>query len=144
MGIVTHAVRAKDDATAHDLMSSTLKNQLKMDKRFNEHFLSFIVTKCDEVSATETFRSLNLKNDGRYRQLNKQLEKASSNSFGSKRKYGFADESPNAGKRSRVDGRGSMQMQTDVEDNTDCTEDQARRNLNAYCALKRAEVYFRN
>ncbi|THG94658.1 hypothetical protein EW026_g6853 [Hermanssonia centrifuga] len=61
--ILAPITRAVDDKTARDLMGDAFKMQLMMDGNYDDHAITFIATKCDDVSCSEVIRALNLDDD---------------------------------------------------------------------------------
>ncbi len=60
MWVVADIVRAIDDRVANELMSRSFKRQLLMDGRYHENFVTFIMTKTDQLTTHEVIQSLNL------------------------------------------------------------------------------------
>lgn len=60
MWVVADIVRAIDDKVANELMSRSFKRQLLMDGRYHENFVTFVMTKTDQVTTHEVMKSLNL------------------------------------------------------------------------------------
>ncbi|KAI9063349.1 hypothetical protein FKP32DRAFT_1592405 [Trametes sanguinea] len=58
--ILAPITRAVDDKTARDLMGDAFKMQLLMDGNYDSNTITFIATKCDDISCSEVIRALNL------------------------------------------------------------------------------------
>ncbi|TBU32140.1 hypothetical protein BD311DRAFT_775680 [Dichomitus squalens] len=61
--ILAPITRAVDDKTARDLMGDAFKMQLMMDGNYDANAITFIATKCDDISCSEVIRALNLEDD---------------------------------------------------------------------------------
>ncbi|KAF5388296.1 hypothetical protein D9615_000347 [Tricholomella constricta] len=67
--ILAPITRAVDDKTARDLLGDAFKMQLMMGKHvimygnYDEHAITFIASKCDDVSCSEVIRALHLGDD---------------------------------------------------------------------------------
>ncbi|KAH9951754.1 Dynamin family-domain-containing protein [Amylocystis lapponica] len=61
--ILAPITRAVDDKTARDLMGDAFKMQLMMDGNYDANAITFIATKCDDISCSEVIRALNLDDD---------------------------------------------------------------------------------
>ncbi|OSC99144.1 hypothetical protein PYCCODRAFT_1446932 [Trametes coccinea BRFM310] len=61
--ILAPITRAVDDKTARDLMGDAFKMQLLMDGNYDSNTITFIATKCDDISCSEVIRALNLEDD---------------------------------------------------------------------------------
>ncbi|CZR53080.1 uncharacterized protein PAC_02958 [Phialocephala subalpina] len=60
MWVVADIVRAIDDKVANELMSRSFKRQLLMDGRYHENFVTFVMTKTDQLTTDEVIKSLHL------------------------------------------------------------------------------------
>ncbi|KUJ18396.1 uncharacterized protein LY89DRAFT_781452 [Mollisia scopiformis] len=60
MWVVADIVRAIDDKVANELMSTSFKRRLLMDGRYHENFVTFIMTKTDQITTHEVIQSLGL------------------------------------------------------------------------------------
>jgi len=58
--ICADIVRAVDDQVAKDLLGRGFRRQLLLDGRYHEDFVSFIMTKTDNINTNEVIRSLSL------------------------------------------------------------------------------------
>ncbi|KAH8106194.1 hypothetical protein BXZ70DRAFT_422562 [Cristinia sonorae] len=72
--ILAPITRAVDDKTARDLMGDAFKMQLMMDGNYDDHAITFIATKCDDISCSEVIRALNLDDDPELEVIEDQLE----------------------------------------------------------------------
>jgi hypothetical protein len=61
MWIVADIVRAIDNQVAKDLLGESFKRQLLMDGRYDDEFVTFIMTKTDQIDNDEVIKSLQLK-----------------------------------------------------------------------------------
>ncbi|KAI0721894.1 Dynamin family-domain-containing protein [Cerioporus squamosus] len=61
--ILAPITRAVDDKTARDLMGDAFKMQLMMDGNYDANAITFIASKCDDISCSEVIRALNLDDD---------------------------------------------------------------------------------
>jgi GTP-binding protein EngB required for normal cell division len=60
MWVVADIVRAIDDRVANELMSRSFRRALVMDGRYHENFVTFIMTKTDQLTTHEVINSLSL------------------------------------------------------------------------------------
>jgi hypothetical protein len=60
MWIVAAIVRAVDNQIAQDLMGPSFKRQLLMDGRYRDNFLTFVMTKTDDITSEDTIEPLGL------------------------------------------------------------------------------------
>lgn len=60
MWVVADIVRAVDDGVAKDLMGRGFKRQLLMDGRYNDDFVTFIMTKTDQLNTQEVINTLKM------------------------------------------------------------------------------------
>ena len=58
--VVADIVRAINDKVAHDLMGSSFRRQLLMDGKYDDSYVTFIMTKTDQIAVQEVMNSLNL------------------------------------------------------------------------------------
>ncbi|KAF8913833.1 hypothetical protein CPB84DRAFT_1757667 [Gymnopilus junonius] len=61
--ILAPITRAVDDKTARDLLGDAFKMQLMMDGNYDDHAITFIASKCDDISCSEVIRALRLEDD---------------------------------------------------------------------------------
>ncbi|THH33781.1 hypothetical protein EUX98_g424 [Antrodiella citrinella] len=72
--ILAPITRAVDDKTARDLMGDAFKMQLMMDGNYDDNAITFIATKCDDISCSEVLRALNLEEDPELEAIEDQLD----------------------------------------------------------------------
>ncbi|OBZ77146.1 Nuclear GTPase SLIP-GC [Grifola frondosa] len=73
--ILAPITRAVDDKTARDLMGDAFKMQLMMDGNYDANAITFIATKCDDISCSEVIRALNLETEPVLEEIEEQIEK---------------------------------------------------------------------
>ncbi|KZT72577.1 hypothetical protein DAEQUDRAFT_685625 [Daedalea quercina L-15889] len=73
--ILAPITRAVDDKTARDLMGDAFKMQLMIDGVYDDHAITFIATKCDDVSCTEVIGALDLADDPELESIEEQIDK---------------------------------------------------------------------
>ncbi|EAU84723.2 hypothetical protein CC1G_00242 [Coprinopsis cinerea okayama7 len=61
--ILAPITRAVDDKTAKDLLGDAFKMQLMMDGNYDDHCITFIASKCDDISCSEVIHALQLHDD---------------------------------------------------------------------------------
>ncbi|VDC06880.1 unnamed protein product [Peniophora sp. CBMAI 1063] len=61
--ILAPITRAVDDKTAKDLLGDAFRTQLMMDGNYDAHTITFIASKCDDVSCSEVINALGLHED---------------------------------------------------------------------------------
>ncbi|RXW25223.1 hypothetical protein EST38_g555 [Candolleomyces aberdarensis] len=61
--ILAPITRAVDDKTARDLLGDAFKMQLMMDGNYDDHCITFIASKCDDISCSEVISALDLYSD---------------------------------------------------------------------------------
>ncbi|KAG5641399.1 hypothetical protein DXG03_005335 [Asterophora parasitica] len=71
--ILAPITRAVDDKTARDLLGDAFKMQL-MNGNYDDHAITFIASKCDDVSCSEVVRALNLADDPEYEEIQDKLD----------------------------------------------------------------------
>ncbi|KAG5637833.1 hypothetical protein H0H81_003038 [Sphagnurus paluster] len=71
--ILAPITRAVDDKTARDLLGDAFKMQL-MNGNYDDHAITFIASKCDDVSCSEIIRALQLSDDPDLEVIEEQLE----------------------------------------------------------------------
>ena len=62
MWVIADIVRAIDDQVARDLIGRSFKRQLLMDGKYHKNFVTFVMTKTDQINTQEVISSLNLRN----------------------------------------------------------------------------------
>ncbi|KAI0663009.1 hypothetical protein C8Q70DRAFT_485063 [Cubamyces menziesii] len=72
--LVAPITRAVDDKMARDLRDEVFKSQLQMNGKYHRDAITFIATKCDEISCKEVIKSLKLLRDPRLIQIESDLE----------------------------------------------------------------------
>ncbi|GLB33731.1 putative dynamin family protein [Lyophyllum shimeji] len=78
--ILAPITRAVDDKTARDLLGDAFKLQLMMGKRYiahgnyDDHAITFIASKCDDVSCSEVIRALHLEEDPELEAIEERLD----------------------------------------------------------------------
>ncbi|CAL1702209.1 unnamed protein product [Somion occarium] len=71
--ILAPITRAVDDKTARDLMGDAFKMQLMMGD-YDAHAITFIATKCDDISCSEVIRALNLDDDPELEPIEEEID----------------------------------------------------------------------
>ncbi|KAG5716551.1 GTPase SLIP-GC [Termitomyces sp. T112] len=71
--ILAPITRAVDDKTARDLLGDAFKMQL-MNGNYDDHTITFIASKCDDVSCLEVIRNLQLQDDAELEEIEERLE----------------------------------------------------------------------
>jgi hypothetical protein len=74
--ILAPITRAVDDKTARDLLGDAFKMQLMMDGNYDPSTITFVATKCDDISCSEVIPALNLERDSELMDLEERLETA--------------------------------------------------------------------
>lgn len=72
--ILAPITRAVDDKTARDLLGDAFKMQLMMDGVYDDHAITFIASKCDDISCSEVVRALNLEDDPELEEIEEQIQ----------------------------------------------------------------------
>ncbi|RDW73682.1 hypothetical protein BP5796_07124 [Coleophoma crateriformis] len=62
--IVSDIVRAVDDEIAKDLLGRSFRRQLLMDGRYGDNYITFVMTKIDQVNVQEVIQTLDLERSG--------------------------------------------------------------------------------
>ncbi|KAJ6599136.1 hypothetical protein DFH09DRAFT_1130225 [Mycena vulgaris] len=73
--ILAPITRAVDDKIAKDLLGDAFRTQLMMDGNYDDNAITFIATKCDDVSCSEVIPSLNLEDDPDLEEIQEKIEK---------------------------------------------------------------------
>lgn len=73
--ILAPITRAVDDKTARDLMGDAFKMQLMMDGNYDDNAITFIATKCDDISCSEVIRALKLDDDPELEAIEDEIER---------------------------------------------------------------------
>ncbi|RPD61950.1 hypothetical protein L226DRAFT_613292 [Lentinus tigrinus ALCF2SS1-7] len=73
--ILAPITRAVDDKTARDLMGDAFRMQLMMDGNYDANAITFIATKCDDISCSEVIRALNLDEDPELEAIEEEIDK---------------------------------------------------------------------
>jgi hypothetical protein len=71
--ILAPITRAVDDKTARDLLGDAFKLQLMMDGNYDAHTITFIASKCDDISCSEVIRALQLEDDPTLEEIEDQI-----------------------------------------------------------------------
>lgn len=72
--ILAPITRAVDDKTARDLLGDAFKMQLMMDGNYDDHTITFIASKCDDISCSEVIRALRLEDDPELEAIEERLD----------------------------------------------------------------------
>lgn len=72
--ILAPITRAVDDKTARDLLGDAFKMQLMMDGNYDDHAITFIASKCDDISCTEVIPALNLEDDPQLEEIESRID----------------------------------------------------------------------
>lgn len=83
--ILAPITRAVDDKTARDLLGDAFKMQLMMDGNYDDHAITFIASKCDDISCGEVIRALHLEDDPQLEDIEEKLSALERDSSSSKR-----------------------------------------------------------
>ncbi|KAF8974240.1 hypothetical protein BDZ97DRAFT_1945601 [Flammula alnicola] len=87
--ILAPITRAVDDKTARDLLGDAFKIQLMSD--YDDHAITFIASKCDDISCSEVIRSLRLEDDPDLEDIEERLGQLKDNISECKKKKSAAD-----------------------------------------------------
>ncbi|KAF7331910.1 hypothetical protein MKEN_00071300 [Mycena kentingensis (nom. inval.)] len=72
--IIAPIHRAVDSKVARDLLGDAFRTQLMMDGGYDDHTITFIATKCDDISCSEIINSLNLDEDPEFIEIQDRLD----------------------------------------------------------------------
>ncbi|KAJ2931653.1 hypothetical protein H1R20_g5445, partial [Candolleomyces eurysporus] len=72
--ILAPITRAVDDKTARDLLGDAFKMQLMMDGNYDDHCITFIASKCDDISCSEVISALDLYSDPVLEDIEERIE----------------------------------------------------------------------
>ncbi|KAH8830804.1 hypothetical protein DL96DRAFT_1668499 [Flagelloscypha sp. PMI_526] len=72
--ILAPITRAVDDKTARDLLGDAFKTQLLMDGAYDDSTITFIATKCDDISPSEIIDQLDLEDEPELVDIEEKLE----------------------------------------------------------------------
>lgn len=72
--ILAPITRAVDDKTARDLLGDAFKLQLLMDGNYADHTITFIASKCDDISCSEVVRALHLYDDPQLEEIEARID----------------------------------------------------------------------
>ncbi|KII94798.1 hypothetical protein PLICRDRAFT_86263 [Plicaturopsis crispa FD-325 SS-3] len=72
--ILAPITRAVDDKTAKDLLGDAFKMQLMMDGNYDDTAITFIASKCDDISCSEVIRALHLEDDPDLEEIEERIE----------------------------------------------------------------------
>ncbi|KAI0773956.1 hypothetical protein C8Q74DRAFT_798482 [Fomes fomentarius] len=93
--ILAPITRAVDDKTARDLMGDAFKMQLMMDGNYDANAITFIATKCDDISCSEVVRALNLDDDPALEAVEDEIEECKTETEEWKKKKSEAEAAAN-------------------------------------------------
>ncbi|KAJ7179922.1 hypothetical protein C8R43DRAFT_870220 [Mycena crocata] len=88
--ILAPITRAVDDQLAKDLLGEAFRTQLMMDGSYNDEAITFIATKCDDISCSEVIRALNL-DDPQLEEIQEKIEELDDSTSEWKKKKAVAD-----------------------------------------------------
>ncbi|RDB22483.1 Nuclear GTPase SLIP-GC [Hypsizygus marmoreus] len=88
--ILAPITRAVDDKTARDLLGDAFKMQL-MNGNYDDHAITFIASKCDDVSCSEVIRALNLEGDPELDEIEGRIDLYTEETFAWKQKKSDAE-----------------------------------------------------
>ncbi|KAJ7507726.1 hypothetical protein B0H11DRAFT_1968347 [Mycena galericulata] len=89
--ILAPITRAVDDKLAKELLGEAFRTQLMMDRNYNDTAITFIATKCDDISCSEVIPALNLEDDLELEGIQERIEKIADETSEQKKKKGDAD-----------------------------------------------------
>ncbi|KAJ7638747.1 hypothetical protein FB45DRAFT_988699 [Roridomyces roridus] len=72
--ILAPITRAVDDKIAKDLLGEAFKSQLMMDQNYNDSTVTFIATKCDDISCSEVIPALGLDDEPELEEIQEKIE----------------------------------------------------------------------
>ncbi|KAI0786384.1 hypothetical protein C8Q75DRAFT_771545 [Abortiporus biennis] len=72
--ILAPITRAVDDKTARDLMGDAFKMQLMNCSSYDDNAITFIASKCDDISCSEVIRALNLDDDPELERIEEEID----------------------------------------------------------------------
>ncbi|KAL1709238.1 hypothetical protein EV121DRAFT_276622 [Schizophyllum commune] len=82
--------RAVDNQSAKNLLGDAFRMQLMSD--YNSHIITFVATKCDDISCSEVKRALNLQDDDELVEIEERLDQYADETKEWKRKKALADD----------------------------------------------------
>ncbi|TFK83640.1 hypothetical protein K466DRAFT_528541 [Polyporus arcularius HHB13444] len=74
--ILAPITRAVDDKTARDLMGDAFKMQLLMGDSYDANSITFIASKCDDISCSEVIRALGLDDDPELEAIEEEIDQS--------------------------------------------------------------------
>ncbi|KAF7301325.1 hypothetical protein MIND_00697600 [Mycena indigotica] len=83
--------RAVDSKVAKDLLGEAFRTQLMMDGGYDAHTITFIATKCDDISCSEVISNLHLDDDPELEDIQERIHKLTSEMSDTKKKRTAAD-----------------------------------------------------
>ncbi|KAL1740588.1 hypothetical protein HDZ31DRAFT_85351 [Schizophyllum fasciatum] len=83
--------RAVDNQSAKNLLGDAFRMQLM--SNYNSHIITFVATKCDDISCSEVKRALNLQDDDELVEIEERLDEYADETKEWKRKKALADDS---------------------------------------------------
>ncbi|KAJ7498992.1 hypothetical protein FB451DRAFT_1347396 [Mycena latifolia] len=89
--ILAPITRAVDDKIAKDLLGDAFRTQLMMDGNYDDSAITFIATKCDDISCSEVIRSLNLEDEPELEDIQEKIEKIADETSEQKKNKGVIE-----------------------------------------------------
>ncbi|KAF6762688.1 hypothetical protein DFP72DRAFT_876603 [Ephemerocybe angulata] len=89
--ILAPITRAVDDKTARDLLGDAFKMQLMMDGNYDDHCITFIASKCDDISCSEVISALDLYSEPELEEIEERIESCREQTAEQKKKKAAAD-----------------------------------------------------
>ncbi|KAJ7068199.1 hypothetical protein C8F01DRAFT_1117262 [Mycena amicta] len=83
--------RAVDSKVAKDLLGDAFRTQLMMDGGYDAHTITFIATKCDDISCSEVISNLHLEDDPELEEIQERIHQISTEKSETKKKRLEAD-----------------------------------------------------
>lgn len=84
--------RAVDNQSAKNLLGDAFRMQLMMDGNYSSHIITFIASKCDDISCSEVKRALNLQDDDELIEIEDRLDEYAGETKEWKKKKALADD----------------------------------------------------
>jgi hypothetical protein len=94
--ILAPITRAVDDKTARDLLGEAFKLQLMMDGNYDAHTITFIASKCDDISCSEVIPALGVEDDPELEEIEGRIEQYKEETIVLKKKKTDAESSMKA------------------------------------------------
>ncbi|KAJ7129761.1 hypothetical protein C8R44DRAFT_777600 [Mycena epipterygia] len=89
--ILAPITRAVDDKIAKDLLGDAFRMQLMMDGNYDDNAITFIATKCDDISCSEIIQSLSLEDKPELQDIEEKLDTIAEEASEWKKKKAVAD-----------------------------------------------------